>query len=197
MRSLIYWHPAIYAFFIRLSYRNGYAKRYEAVKGLIEEGGSVVDVCCGDCEIADFLKDKKVDYTGLDFNSHFVRAAKRRGIKSKIFNIYEDEVPKADYVLIQGSLYQFIPRHAEILNKLYDAAGKFLIISEPIRSNAESKSRLVSFLAYFLNNPGDGTKRRRFDIGSLKEALVPFKDRIVKEFLADNGVDYIAVIKKN
>ena len=197
MKSINYWHPSIYSFFIRLSYKHSFTERYEAIRDLIEESSTVIDVCCGDCKVHDFLKDKKIDYTGLDFNQNFVNAANKKGIKTIFFNIYENEIPKADYILFQASLYQFIPRHEQILKKLFDAAIKYVIISEPVKNYADSKSKIISFIAKMLNDPGDGIKPYRFTIDTLKEALRPFKDNIVKERLISNNIEYIAVIKKS
>lgn len=197
MRSIIYWHPAIYSFFIRLSFKDAYAKRYEAIKDLIENNSSVADICCGDCKIFDYLRDKKVDYLGLDFNPYFIKAVNKRGIKARVFNIQEDEIPKSDYILIQGSLYQFFPKHNQVLQKLFDAATKYLIVSEAIKNYADSKSKIISFIAKMLNNPGDGIKPYRFNINTLKETLEPFRKNIVKEFLASNGMEYIVVMKKD
>lgn len=196
MKSINYWHPFIYSFFIRMSYRKNYAERYKAIRDLIEDDSSLIDVCCGDCRVYTFLKDKKVDYLGLDYNSFFIKWAHKRGIKARVFDIYKDELPTSDYILFQGSLYQFIPEHNNILQKLVNAMSKYLIISEPVENKAHSKSKIISFVAQMLNNPGDGNKRFRFTVNTLKEALIPFQKNIIKEFSVANNIDYIVVMKK-
>ncbi|MFA4981133.1 MAG: methionine biosynthesis protein MetW [Candidatus Omnitrophota bacterium] len=197
MKSINHWHPSIYSFFIRLSYRRNYRKRYEPIVDLIADGSSVTDVCCGDCRIYGYLKDKNVKYIGLDFNPQFIASARKKGIDARIFNVYDGDIPVSDYVMMQGSLYQFYPRHVDILRKMYAAASKYLIISEPVKNNADSGSPIIASLARALNNPGDGTKAHRFKVDTLKVALEPFRNLIVKEFPAAGGIDYVAVIKKN
>ena len=195
MKSIVYWHPFIYSLFIRFSYKNSYRKRYQSIQSLIDANSSLVDVCCGDCKIYEFLKDKNISYKGLDFNSTFVKEANKKGIRVQQCNVHKDEIPSADYVLMQASLYQFIPHQGEVLQKLFNAAKKYLIIAEPVKNHADSKWKIVSFIAKQLNNPGDGIKTARFNINTLKEALKPFKENSVKEILVGD-TEYIVLIKK-
>lgn len=197
MKSITYWHPSIYSFLIKLSYGRNYSKRYETIRNLIEEGSSVVDVCCGDCKMYEFLKEKKVKYTGLDSNSHFINIAQKKGINARVFNMHEDKIPEADYVLLLGSLYQFIPGHDRVLQKLFHAARKYLIISETVKNYADSKSKVVSFISVMLNNPGDGFKRDRFNIDTFREAIKPFRENIEKEFLTSGDLEYVVVVNKD
>lgn len=196
MKSIVYWHPFIYSLFIKFSFKRNYTDRYRAIADIIPKNSSIIDVCCGDCRLYNFLKSRYVDYLGLDFNKNFIMEAKKKGIKGTLFNIYIDEIPRTDYVIMQGSLYQFIPNHAWVLNKLYDAAGKCLIISEPVKNYASSRSRFVSLIAKMLNNPGDGIKVNRFNISTLKEAMRPYERNIVKEFYITSGIEYVVVVKK-
>jgi hypothetical protein len=197
MRSLTYWHPVVYEMLMRVLFRENYNNRYVAISGLIEENVSVVDVCCGDCMIYNFLKNKGVDYLGLDFNDTFVRWAGRRNIDARLFDILKDELPSADYVLMQAGLYQFAPDYEEVLGRLYRAARKYLIVSEPVVNYAGSDSRIMSILALLLNNPGDGIKKYRFNQEELRSALSPYKAEIVREFLSPGGREYICMIKKD
>lgn len=195
MKSITYWHPFIYSLMVRFFFKEYYSKRYEVLRGLIENNSTVVDVCCGDCKIVEFLKDKNIDYTGLDFNDYFVKTANAKGINARSFDIRADDVPEADYVLIIGSLYQFMPNHSHVLHKLLSAAKRHLIISEPIRNYTHSKSRFVAYLATMMTNPGDGAKPYRFNEETFKKALTPFQKNIVKEFIATNDKEYIAVLR--
>jgi len=173
-----------------------YNTRYKTIKNSIEENSSVIDVCCGDSKLYSFLKSKNVDYLGLDFNPTFIKSSKKRGINVRLFNMYEDEIPKSDIIVIQASLYQFIPNHSEILDKLYNATNKYLIITEPIRSYAQSKNKIVSLIGRLLNNPGDDMKIHRFTLQTFKEALNPFQENIVSEFVMNGDIEYMVVIKK-
>ena len=197
MRSILYWNSYIYSFLVRLQFNKYYTDRYIAVKNIIEDNSSVIDVCCGDSKLYSFLKCKNVKYLGLDFNTKFIKYSKKNNINVKNFNIIEEVIPKADYVVMQASLYQFIPDHNQVINKLFNAALKCLIITEPVKSFAQSKNRVISMAGKLLNNPGDSLKEHRFTLKTLKEAMSPFSDNIVKEFLIKGGIEYLVDIRKN
>ena len=197
MRSILYWNSYIYSFLVRLQFQKYYTDRYIAVKNIIDDNSSVIDVCCGDSKLYSFLKCKNVKYLGLDFNTKFIKYSKKNNINVKNFNIIEEVIPKADYVVMQASLYQFIPDHNQVINKLFNAALKCLIITEPVKSFAQSKNRVISMAGKLLNNPGDSLKEHRFTLKTLKEAMSPFSDNIVKEFLIKGGIEYLVEIRKN
>ena len=178
-------------------FREHYTQRYKAISNLIESNSSVLDVCCGDSKLYSFLERKQIDYLGLDFNPTFIKVSKRRGIQARMFDLYDDDLPKADFVVIQASLYQFIPDHNIILQKLFNAAKRYLIIAEPIKNYAQSKWKVVSLLGKLLNNPaGDGMKMHRFNLITLKEAMRPFEKNIVEEFMMLGNIEYVFVVKK-
>ncbi len=195
MKSPTYWHPFLYELSLRASLKRSYRKRYEAVAGLIGPGRTVVDICCGDCKIHSFLKG--ADYLGLDFNRTFVKSALARGINAREFDVRRDPIPAADDVLMIASLYQFIPDHLAILKKAYAAAEKRLILCEPVRNHADSRNRLLSWAAKWLNDPGNGVKKARLDLPALKETLRPFQDRISREFFVPGEIEYVVVIERS
>ena len=196
MRSMLYWHPYSYKFLVRLMYKKHYGELYETINDLIAENSSVVDVCCGDSYLQSFFENKNIEYLGLDFNPTFINFSSKRGINAKLFNIYKDDIPQADYIVIQTSLYQFIPNHDQILQKLYQAADKYLIITETLKSLGGSGNKFVSSIGRFLNNPGDGVKAERFVMPTFKKAMEPFQKNIENEFFINGGLDYLVVIKK-
>lgn len=196
MKSLVYWHPLIYTMLIRLSYGRVYLQRYQAIADLVDKRSSVVDVCCGDCTIYSFLKEKDVDYLGLDFNPCFVDKANKKGIKARLFDIRKDALPKADYILLQGSLYQFHPDEAGIIGKLLAAAKRQLILSEPVKNRAASPSKPIAWLSEKLSDPGDGVKKFKFDEQSLRRVMAPFQQNIINEFMAANNIDSVFVLSK-
>lgn len=196
MRSILYWHSYTYALLVRLMFKKYYTDRYKAIKNVIDNNSSVVDVCCGDSKLYAFLKCKNINYLGLDFNQTFIKFSNKRGINVRLFDIYKDEIPVSDFVVIQGSMYQFIPNHNKILKKLYEAADKYLIITEPIRNYAQSQNNFISLIGRLLNNPGDSMKVHRFTLQTFKEALQPFKGNIVSENIINGDIEYMVVIKK-
>ena len=175
---------------------HNYTARYKAISKLIDDNSSVLDVCCGDSKLYYFLKQKNVNYTGLDFNPTFVNNSKRRGIDARIFNLNTDKLPQSEFVVFQASLYQFIPNHSSILKKLFDAADRYLIISEPVRNYAQSNKKIISFIGKILNNPGDSIKTHRFSLQTLKDALAPYKSYIINESILKGNIECLIVIRK-
>ena len=170
----------LYNLAVRLSYRGRYRARYSSVSELIPEGVRIVDYCCGDAEIYNaYLKNRDVDYLGLDFNSRFIPALQKKGVPCKYFNLLTDSSIDADYSLMMASLYQFIPEHGKIVDKILPSTS-LLIISEPVKNLAQSQSSLARKLANWLNNPGDGQKKYRFTSRSFKEFIQKYEDRVVE-----------------
>ena len=196
MRSILYWHPIIYNLLVKLMYKKHYNDRYREINRLIEADSSVVDVCCGDSYLYSFLKNKNINYLGLDFNPTFINVSVKKGINVRLFNIFKDEIPKADYVVIQTSLYQFIPNHDRILKKLLLATGKYLIITETVKSFGASNNKFISTIGKFLNNPGDGVKPERFSKSSFETAIEPFRKKIIDKYFICDGMDLLVIIEK-
>jgi glycosyltransferase involved in cell wall biosynthesis len=177
--SLTYTSPLLYNTLMRILYRSSYDERYEAITRLIPEGASVLDVCCGDARLfTSHLKNKHVDYVGLDINRTMAARAKTAGADMRTFDIeLRDDLPKADFVVMQGSLYQFIPSHGSILKKLAAASRRALIITEPVRNWTSSTSLPARIAGKTLTNPGTGPKAQRFTPESLDGALKPYEIR--------------------
>jgi glycosyltransferase involved in cell wall biosynthesis len=136
-----------------------------AVAARIRDGASVVDVCCGTGRLGRaFLRDKGCDYLGLDFNGAFVRAARRRGLAARQFDLRCDEVPPADFVVLCSSLYQFEDCADEVLAKLTAAARDAVLISEPVV--ALGSGIIPPWLRDRLTNPGTGDASQRHDLDS-------------------------------
>lgn len=145
--GFIYWHPIIYHSLMHMLYGRNIRARYEAIASLLPDGICVVDVCSGDCYITTFLTGKRIDYLGLDLNPRFIKYALKKGIKAELFDVRNSSIPQADYIIIHGSLYQFIPEHRLIIDRIFSSARKAVIISEPVRNVASCGSSVISFLA--------------------------------------------------
>lgn len=175
MQSPIYWHPVLYAATMRLLYGKHYTARYVDIAGLIPAGSRVIDVCMGDGRLyTDFLKDKNVSYLGLDINARFVRHAQKRGIPAQVFDLNQEALPPSDYVVMQGSLYHFIPNEREILEKLLAATRSKLIISEPVKNLSSSSNRLVAWLARKASTTQNGKAENRFHSVNLVSLFTDF-----------------------
>jgi len=109
---------------------------------------------------------------GLDINCGFIRSGNRRGIDIRYLNLdTAAHLPVMDYVVIQDSLYQFIPEHERLIELLLSAAGAQVIVSEPVRNMTGSPNPLAHWLGCTFSNPGTGQKRHRFNREMLKEFM--------------------------
>ncbi|HVU36853.1 MAG TPA: methionine biosynthesis protein MetW [Opitutales bacterium] len=193
MQSPIYWHPKLYAAAMRMLYGEHFAARYEDIAKLIPEGSRVVDVCMGDGRLyRDYLQAKGVDYLGLDINESFVRHAQKHGVPARVFDMNADPLPPADFVVMQGSLYHFIPNEREILEKLLAAARKTLIISEPIKNLSSSPNRLVAWVARKASTTKGGKAEKRFHYKSLRTLFANYGE--LREILPVAGERELAGI---
>lgn len=135
---------------MKLLYGQDYARKYTTVADLIPPGKTVVDLCCGDCVIASRVTEKGGTYIGLDINPRFVSWAKSRGIDARIWDARNGEIPKADIICIQSSLYHFMPHERELINRMLASAGEMIIIAEPISNMTTGGSSFFSRLARWM-----------------------------------------------
>ena len=147
---------------MRFLYGRSYKARFQSIAEEIPNDVDVLDVCCGDCALYKQALKDRVSYTGIDINPSFIKNAKKLSIKVLPLDVETDNLPHSDYIVLQASLYQFIPFHKHILDKLLDSASKKVIISEPIRNLSNSRNPIISFIARYSANPGTGHKMDRF-----------------------------------
>ena len=189
----LYKFPPIYTLAIRALYGKHYITSYKKIASLIPENSSLVDVCCGDAILYSFLKSKNIDYLGLDANQPFINSSLKRKIRIKLGDARYDEIPEADYIVLQRSLYQF-KNPVALVNKLRQSARKGVIISESINNLENSffgkmTSKIIPlFVGTNFDNPGF-----RFNEKGFKKILNPFSPKYMK---VEGGRDLMAVIKK-
>lgn len=192
--GFIYWHPMIYHNIMHILYGDGFYSRYEAILDMLPEGANVIDVCCGDCYIAKFLARKNINYIGMDLNPRFIEHALRRGIKARLFNIKDSIVPRSEYIIMQGSLYQFMPSHRLIIDKLISAADKAVIISEPITNVASCKNSMTTYLAMLATRVNGNNFFSRFTKDELLDLFKEYNVSLIREI--KGGKDLIGLFKK-
>jgi SAM-dependent methyltransferase len=177
--SLIYRHPLVYEALMRCLYGSGYSERYRALAELIPEGASVLDVCCGPATLFHrYLKRKAVRYTGLDINPGFIGTLCAKGGTGIVWNLEERRaLPSAEYVIMQASLYHFLPDASFVIESLHAAAEKQVLIAEPVRNMADSRIKVLAFLARRFTNPGTGDQPNRFNEKRLDGLLEPYRRR--------------------
>jgi hypothetical protein len=178
---------------MRALYGRGFQARYRSLSALIEPDADVFEVCAGDAYLYErYLGPRGIRYRGGDLNPAFVRHAQRRGVPLSLLDLREDEVPAADYVVIQASLYQFMPDERALIDKLLRSARRMLLVAEPIRNLSSSGPRVLRWLAQRSADPGDGHKATRFDERGL-DALFQthYRDRIAHVAVTPGGREKI------
>lgn len=194
--SFIYRSASVYELAMLLLYGRHYASRYRAIAELIPAGSSVLDLCCGPALLYHrYLKSKGVRYAGLDLNANFIARLNRRGGRGQVWDLRSDEaLPSADYVIMQASLYHFLPDAAPVVNRMLQAAQERVIIAEPIRNLATSDSRLLSLLSRLFTNPGVGEHNLRFTEASLADFFSAYASRVVRSFPIAGGREKVYVL---
>jgi hypothetical protein len=189
-----YWHPVLYRLLMTGLYGRHFSARYEAVAEKIPAGASVLDAACGDCLLWEFLAGKGVSYTGLDLNERFLGRAARRGIRVVAADLRAGGLPRADFVVLQGSLYQFIPEHRAVIDSLLGAAGTALILSEPVRNIALEGGRFGSVLADWATRVRGQSYPSRFSRAEFVALLREHGASSIEEI--PGGRDVVGVIPK-
>lgn len=193
--KLIYRNPLLYEIVMRLLYGRHYQARSRVIADLIEPHSSVVDLCCGSALLyRDFLRQKNVDYTGLDISFEFVEQLNRRGIRARQSDLRSSPtLPPADYAVMQSSLCYFLPDPHHIIDRMLAAAGKAVIIAEPIRNLSTSSSPLLATIAVRLSGPG-GDHAQRFDERSFDDVFARYSSRIAARFKIPGGREKVYVL---
>jgi trans-aconitate methyltransferase len=179
-----------------LLYGRHYFSRQRAVADLIPPGATVLDVCCGPGSLySRHLREKHVEYTGIDSNARFIEEVRRRGGHGIVCDLKSSHpLPSADFVVMQASLYHFLPDPVPMLNRMLEAAKQTLVIAEPVRNVATSSSRMLSFLGRSFTNAGSGAEALRFTAGTLDEVMNRFADRIEQAFDIPGGREKVYVL---
>ena len=196
--SLIYKSASMYELAMLLLYGGNYSSRYRAIAELIPSASTVLDLGCGPAILYHrYLQSKKVRYTGLDINAKFIDRLIRRGGNGQVWDLRsEAPLPSADYVIMQASLYHFLPDATPVVNRMLQAARKQVIVAEPIRNLADSDSRLLAALGRLFTNPGAGEHRLRFTESSLAQFFSAYASRVVESFSIAGGRERVYVLNR-
>jgi SAM-dependent methyltransferase len=194
--SLVYRNAILYEIVMLVLYGRHYGARYRAVADLVPDGSSVLDICCGPGVLFDrYLRARSVDYTGVDVNPRFVERVNRRGGRGLLFDLGEDRpLPGADTVVMQASLYQFLPDAAPVVRRMLRAAREQVVIAEPVRNLATSRNPLLAALARRQTDPGLGARPRRFTEATLDAFVAGLGVRVAQAFLIPGGREKVVVL---
>jgi SAM-dependent methyltransferase len=162
--SLVYRNTLLYESVMIGLYGCHYNARYRAIAALIAGGSSVLELCCGPGILHDrYLRAKGVDYTGLDINPRFIARVCRHGGRGIVRDLHADgPLPAADVVVMQASLYQFLPDASQVVRRMLAAAREQVIIAEPVRNLSSSRFGMLAALARRQADAGRGSRPLRF-----------------------------------
>jgi len=196
--SLIYRSSSLYELAMLALYGRHYGSRYRAIAELVPNGSSVLDLCCGPALLYHrYLRHKSVRYTGLDVNAEFIDRLTRRGASGQVRDLRSEEaLPEADYVIMQASLYHFLPDPSPVMDRMLRAARRQVIVSEPIRNLSSSDSRLVALVGKLLTDPGVGNHTQRFNEASLDQFFSRYRSLVQQSFLAACGREKLYILSR-
>jgi SAM-dependent methyltransferase len=157
---------------MRVLYGRYYAARDAAVAAHVPDGASVLELCCGPARLYEReLRGRIGGYIALDASERFVARLRRRGVDARQADVATAALPVADVVVMQASLYHFIPAAEAMLRRMRAAARASVIVAEPVRNLASSSNGLLARLGAGGAATSGGAQPQRFDAESLR-ALV-------------------------
>lgn len=191
--SLIYRSPLLYRAAMFVLYGRHYFSRCRVIADLIPANVSVLELCCGPADLyRRYLKPKNVQYKGLDINPRFVEPLGELG---RLLDLKDQSpLPAADYVLMQASLYHFLPDPSPVVDRMLSAARKQVIIAEPIRNLADSRFPFLSAIARRETDAGTGAQPLRFSEPTLDAFFAGYASRISNSFLIPGGREKVYVL---
>jgi trans-aconitate methyltransferase len=196
MTGLVYRSSVGYELVMRVLYGRHYAGRLRAVAEHVPAGASVLELCPGPGALyARHLRRRSGAYTGIDMNERFVARLRRLGANALVLDLSAaPALPEADVVIMQASLYHFLPDAGEIVDRMVAAARLRVIVAEPIRNLASSTIPVVAALSRLTTDTGAGGHQQRFDEESLDDLMARYAAFTVAAFTIDGGREKIFVL---
>jgi hypothetical protein len=134
----------------------------------------------------------------MDINRGFVDRLSRRGVKTQLWDVENNEpLPQADFLVMQGSLYHFLPDPYPIVDRMLAAAEVNVILAEPVRNVADSKNPVLARLARKLANPGTGDQPHRFNQDRFEKSVDYYRgeDRVIHSCPIAGGREWLCVLR--
>ncbi len=196
MTGLVYRSALGYELVMRALYGRHYGDRLRAVAEQVPPGASVLELCPGPGALyARHLRHRAGAYTALEMNERFVARLRGLGANALVRDLGQaSELPAADVVVMQASLYHFLPDAGAIVDRMVAAARRRVIIAEPVRNLATSAIPLVSALSRLSTNAGAGGHEQRFDEDSLDHLMARYADVTVAAFPIHGGREKVFVL---
>jgi len=198
VKSLLYQNIWLYRALMQCLYLGRASNRYTRITALLPpDVHSVIELCFGDTAVAQFCRDRGIQWTGYDLSENFVGRAQALGYDAHVADILKlESLPKCDVVIMLGSLYHFPESLDLIFNKVLDSSPR-LILSEAI-SNLASKNGLIGSLARVMTDAGNGPESFRFSRESLMAILNEQAKRLGCEiqFSSNGDREMIVVLQR-
>jgi SAM-dependent methyltransferase len=196
--SLVYRTAVGYELLMRILYGRHYDDRMRAVAAEVPDGASVLELCCGPGTLyRRHLRTRASGYIGIDVNPGFIEQLQRRGVDARRLDLAASEpdpLPAADVVILQASLYHFLPRAERIVDRMLASARDRVIVSEPIRNLASSNVAVIARLGRRAADPGVGGHAQRFTARTLEDLMARYRERILKSFPIPGGREQVYVL---
>lgn len=194
--TVLYKSAVLYELLMVTLYGRHYSGRYRAIADLIPAQSSVLDLCCGPAVLYHrYLRQKSIRYTGLDLSSTFIKHLNQRDAHGRVWDLQEEAaLPAADYVIMQASLYQFLPDPQPVVDRMLRAARKQVILAEPIRNITSSKVAPLAFFGRRFTDPGDGQSAHRFTEESLDLFFSRYASLLSNTFSIPGGREKVFVL---
>ncbi|MDP1850198.1 MAG: hypothetical protein Q8K79_20595 [Solirubrobacteraceae bacterium] len=182
---------------MRVLYGRYYAARDAAVAAHVPDGASVLELCCGPARLYEReLRGRIGSYVALEASERFVARLRRRGVDARRADVATAELPVADVVVMQASLYQFLPAADAMVRRMRAAARASVIIAEPVRNLASSPLGFVARLGARAAATAEGAQAQRFDADSLGALLRGgFGDAITFQAPVPGGREHLYVLR--
>jgi hypothetical protein len=196
--SLIYRSAAGYELLMRVLYGRHYGARMRAVAEHVPAGASVLELCPGPGALYErHLRARAGTYMVVDVNPQFVQRLRRLGARGLVLDLASspERLPDADIVIMQASLYHFLPDASTIVDRMLAAAREQVIIAEPIRNLASSGVPLIARLGQRAADPGtaDGAAHR-FSEATLDRLMDRYARQTVTSLTIPGGREKLYVL---
>lgn len=196
--SFVYRSASGYELLMRALYGRHYGDRMRVVAEQVPERSSVLELCCGPGTLyLRHLRGRAGGYIGLDVNDGFVERLRRRGVDARRLDLGAGggALPDADVVVMQASLYHFLPDAERVVDRMLTAAQDRVIVSEPIRNLASSRLPVVGMLGRQAADPGVGGHGGRFTEATLDQLMARYRERVLSAFLIPGGREKVYVLR--
>ena len=154
MINFILKYPLLYRFYQK-TVRSQYSE-YDFFKfiflNLREKKLRVLDLCCGDSFILNYINQYIDDYFGIDFSDKYLNFSKKKWAKFKFKKLnlnnmdYLNEIKdfNPNFIFINGALHHLDDTTVKNINKLSDIfTNSYFLSVDPVKSNNKIFNKLM------------------------------------------------------